>query len=86
MTTAASLPTPAALAALLAKRMPDLVNVSPAATFDALGVDSLTMVEIAVVVTHAFGVQINDDEIPETNDITGLSDLIKSKIAASGLA
>lgn len=56
-------------------------TVTPAATFDDLALDSLTLLELVDALADALGVEITDDELAE---MLGLPDII-AKLEEKGL-
>jgi acyl carrier protein len=44
----------------------DPKKITPASTFDDLGVDSLTGIEIMLAVEHEFGIELPEDATPPT--------------------
>lgn len=78
--------TAAELAELIRTKAPDFAGHATAeSTFDELEVDSLSFVEIAVVVSESYGVDVLDFEVAEAADIHGLSVLIRERLDATGV-
>jgi acyl carrier protein len=57
----------------------DEQDIDPDATFEALGVDSIALVELAVVAEEEFGVKVGEDEFTPENTITTAAQLLASK-------
>jgi len=80
-----TLVTASELAELIRTKAPELAGHATAeSTFDELDVDSLSLVELAVVVSECYGVHILDYEVAEAADIPGLSALICARLTAVG--
>ncbi|MFI6347303.1 acyl carrier protein [Streptomyces sp. NPDC050560] len=56
--------------------------VTPDATRDDVELDSLAVVELAMVLEKEFGVVVSDDELLETENIGSMVTLIEQRIAA----
>lgn len=50
------------------------------ATFDSLEVDSLVLVELAVILAREYGVPIGDDELAATRTIGGAAEMVTAKL------
>jgi acyl carrier protein len=49
------------------------------ATFDDLGLDSLSQIELATVLTKQLGVELDDDEVAELSTVGEIVALLESK-------
>ncbi|MEU3713509.1 acyl carrier protein [Streptomyces catenulae] len=56
--------------------------LTPEATFVELGVDSLTMVEIALRIERTLGIEVGDDELTEDLTLAQTVRLIDAKLPA----
>lgn len=56
--------------------------VTPAATFESLEVDSLVLIELAVVLQSRLGVDVADGELVVTQTIAQAAELVSAKVAA----
>ncbi|MDP2940355.1 MAG: acyl carrier protein [Candidatus Omnitrophota bacterium] len=52
---------------------------SDAKLYDTLGVDSTEMVEVAVALEKAFGIDLADNEIKKTHSLNEIIAILKSK-------
>lgn len=52
------------------------------ATFDSLEVDSLVLVELAVILESRLGVVVADDELTKGQTLTEAAELVRAKAAA----
>lgn len=69
------------LAELIRVKAPDFAGEATAeSTFDELDVDSLSFVEIAVVVSEFYGVQVQDNEVADAIGVAGLSALVRERL------
>jgi acyl carrier protein len=57
-------------------------RVVPGATFDELGLDSLSQIELVTALQKHLGVQINDDEIDDLSSVDDVVRLLEKKVAA----
>jgi acyl carrier protein len=57
----------------------DEQDIDPDATFSELQVDSIALVELAVVAEEEFGVKVGEDEFTPENTITTAAQLLASK-------
>lgn len=74
-------PTVESLVALVAGSITELANtVTPDATFDELELDSLSMVEIAVIVGQTFGISIQEEEVANSGDFERLAQLVRQRL------
>ncbi|MEU9094395.1 acyl carrier protein [Streptomyces sp. NPDC048428] len=53
--------------------------ISPTATFDDLGLDSLSQLELATAVKKRLGVEISDEELSEISVVADLVSLVEEK-------
>ncbi|MER5727691.1 MULTISPECIES: acyl carrier protein [unclassified Streptomyces] len=60
----------------------DAESVVPEATFDDLGLDSLSQIELATALKKRLGVVITDDELTEIAAVSDIIALIEQKAAA----
>lgn len=58
-------------------------EITPQSTFKELGLDSLDLVELAVVVEQEIGVRITDDDLIEAGRLDAAVDLITSRSVAA---
>jgi acyl carrier protein len=58
---------------------PDPEQVVPSATFEALDVDSLDLVELAQVVEEEFGVALKGDDVKDIKTVGEAIDLVVSR-------
>ncbi|ABW15105.1 phosphopantetheine-binding [Parafrankia sp. EAN1pec] len=58
-------------------------NITPDATREDAELDSLAIVELAMVLSTEFGLGISDDELLETTTIGGIADLMAQRSMAS---
>ncbi len=56
-------------------------DVSGASSFDALGLDSLDVVELSVRVEDAYGIDIEEDDLENVNTIDDAIDVVLKKAA-----
>ena len=56
---------------------PDAIN--PDATFEALDVDSLDLVELAQIVKEEFGVEISGEDFPKLKTVRDAVDMVASR-------
>ncbi|MFJ8982410.1 acyl carrier protein [Streptomyces sp. NPDC102282] len=57
-------------------------ELSGATDFESLEFDSLVLVELAVILTREYGVEITDEELAETGTIEATAALVNSKSRA----
>ncbi|MCY0942863.1 acyl carrier protein [Streptomyces antarcticus] len=60
----------------------DAESVVPEATFDDLGLDSLSQIELATALKKRLGVVITDAELTEIETVSDITALIEQKAAA----
>lgn len=58
-----------------------LADIEPTATLEDLGLDSLDVVELALIIEKETGVRVTDDELVEAADLGSLANLVMSRIA-----
>ena len=58
-------------------------EITPEATFNDLGLDSLAVVELSLVLEKDLGVKITDDELMDAPTIGAVADLIGARGAAA---
>lgn len=54
-------------------------RVRPEATFDDLGLDSLSQIELATALQKRFGIEFTDDEIAEMSVVSEIVGLLQQK-------
>jgi acyl carrier protein len=57
-------------------------EVAPDATFEALGLDSLDVVELTLVVEEKTGVKLEDEELEDVRTVQDAIDKVTAKAAA----
>ena len=57
-------------------------DIRPEASFDEAGLDSLTVVELSIVLGKRYGVEISDDELIESGTVAGIADLMAQRMSA----
>ncbi len=57
-------------------------DVTPEASFEALGLDSLDLVELSVKVEDAYGIDIEEDDLKEVVTVGDAARLVVRKAAA----
>jgi acyl carrier protein len=57
-------------------------DLGPATTFDDLDVDSLVLVELAVILKRTFGVLLDVDELTAGLTVSQVAELVQAKLAA----
>jgi acyl carrier protein len=62
--------------------VPD-AEVTPQATFESLGLDSLDVVELTLVVEEELGVKIEDEELEDVRTVGDAADRIAAKLGVS---
>jgi acyl carrier protein len=63
----------------LAKLGPEPEEITRDATFEALDVDSLDLVELAQIVEDEFGVELRGDDVKDVKTVGEVIDLVVSK-------
>jgi acyl carrier protein len=58
-------------------------TVTPAATLSGLELDSLDVVELALVIEKELGVRVSDDELAETDELDAIVRLVAARRQAS---
>ena len=66
---------------LTSKFQLDADEVEPSSTLEALQLDSLDLVELALVIEKEFGVRVSDDELADTQQLDAIVDLVASRSA-----
>lgn len=61
----------------------DAAEVAPEATFEALGLDSLDVVELTLVLEERTGVKLEDEELEDVRTVQDAIDKVASKQAAA---
>jgi acyl carrier protein len=56
-------------------------DVDPAATFEALGLDSLDVVELTLALEDRTGVKLGDDELEQVRTVQDAIDKVAEKLA-----
>jgi acyl carrier protein len=59
-------------------------GVSANTEFEQLGVDSLVLVELALVLRREFGVLVTDEELVSSRTLGAAADLVTSRVARLG--
>ncbi|BCB91787.1 acyl carrier protein [Phytohabitans suffuscus] len=54
-------------------------DITAGTSFDALDLDSLVIVEVAVALTGRYGVDVTEEELHEAGDIAGTVALLEAK-------
>lgn len=57
-------------------------DVRPDATLKEAGMDSLALVELSIVVSKRYGVELSDDELVETATVADIADLMAQRVSA----
>jgi acyl carrier protein len=57
-------------------------DVAPDATFEALGLDSLDVVELTLVLEEQTGVKLEDEELEDVRTVQDAIDKVSAKAAA----
>lgn len=71
------------LAAILVDELgADATNVAPEATYDALGLDSLGVVELVLTVEEELGISIDDEELEGISTLQQLADALAARSEA----
>lgn len=58
-------------------------DLGPATTFDDLDVDSLVLVELAVILRRTYGVPLDTDELTADLTVSQVAELLQAKLAAA---
>lgn len=64
------------------KFMLDPAMVTPKATFKELGLDSLDVVEFAMLLEKEYGVRVTDDDLHEAGHLDAVVNLLEQRTAA----
>ena len=68
------------VADVIAKRFKlDRRRVVPEASFDELGLDSLSQVELVVMLKHRFGIDITDEELAQISRVSQIVDRLEER-------
>jgi acyl carrier protein len=59
----------------------DADEIVPSSTLEDLQLDSLDLVELALVIEKEFGTRVSDDELAETQQLEAIVDLLESRSA-----
>lgn len=59
----------------------DIGEIAPGAEFADLGLDSLVLVELAVILHREFGVVVTDEELVERGSVAAAADLVAERRA-----
>jgi acyl carrier protein len=57
-------------------------GIRPEATLDEAGMDSLAMVELSLVITKRYAVELSDDELVETATVADIADLLAQRVSS----
>jgi acyl carrier protein len=57
----------------------DVGEIAPGTEFTDLGLDSLVLVELAVIMQREFGVAVTDEELAERGSVAAAADLVAEK-------
>jgi acyl carrier protein len=66
---------------IAAKYQLDPAKVTREVTLDELGLDSLDVVELAMVIETTWGMHVTDDELNEAGHVGGVIALMESRVA-----
>ncbi|MFE3591503.1 acyl carrier protein [Streptomyces niveus] len=61
-------------------------SVAPEATFDAMELDSLALVEFSIALQEVFGVPVNEEEFGAENTVDQVAELMAAKLRSQGQA
>jgi acyl carrier protein len=64
---------------LISKFQLDVEEIDPSATLDELGLDSLDLVELALIIEKEFGARVSDDELAETQRLDAIVELVEGR-------
>lgn len=56
-------------------------DISPSVTLDGLGLDSLDLVELALIIEKEFGAKVSDDELAEAQQLDTIAGLVEARSA-----
>jgi acyl carrier protein len=59
----------------------DVDEIVPSSTLEDLQLDSLDLVELALVIEKEFGTRVSDDELAEIQQLEAIVDLLESRSA-----
>lgn len=68
---------------LVNKLMVVSAEITPDATIDDLDLDSLAILELAVILDKDFGIKISDDEFAKAETVQDIVDLMEKRSATS---
>jgi acyl carrier protein len=57
----------------------DRTQVVPDISLDELGLDSLSQIELALVLKHRFGIELSDAELAEISEVADIVDRLEAK-------
>jgi acyl carrier protein len=66
---------------LTSKFQLDATEIAPSSTLEELQLDSLDVVELALVIEKEFGVRVSDDELADTQRLDAIVDLVEARSA-----
>jgi acyl carrier protein len=66
---------------LISKFQLDAEEVGPSSTLDELQLDSLDLVELALVIEKEFGARVSDDELADTQQLDAIVELVEARSA-----
>lgn len=61
-------------------------SVEPGATFDAMELDSLALVEFSIALQEDFGVPVNEEDFSAENTVDEVAELMTAKLRSQGQA
>jgi acyl carrier protein len=56
-------------------------DISPSVTLEDLGLDSLDLVELALIIEKEFGAKVSDDELAEAQQLDTIAGLVEVRSA-----
>jgi acyl carrier protein len=59
----------------------DADEIVPSSTLEDLQLDSLDLVELALVIEKEFGTRVSDDELADVQELEAIVDLLESRSA-----
>jgi acyl carrier protein len=59
----------------------DAEEIAPSSTLEELQLDSLDLVELALVIEKEFGARVSDDELADTQQLDAIVDLVEARSA-----
>ncbi len=66
---------------LTSKFQIDAEEVAPTSTVEELQLDSLDLVELALVIEKEFGARVSDDELADAGQLDAIIDLVEARSA-----